>query len=95
MIERDRLSDFRLSRATNMLAALLRIVVGLVVLGLSYSTYKSTFSAMESGGKLQVFGVETGASSGQLTAGFVVVGLIGVFILIKGVMELLRSRQDA
>lgn len=72
---------------------ILRLVAGLAILILTYSIYHRTFDGTKSGGKFLLFGSETGASAGQLTFGFVVIGLIGAGLAILGVFGLLKSRN--
>ena len=74
------------------ISSIIRIVAGLAILILSYSIYHRTFDGVKSGGKFLLFGSETGASAGQLTFGFVVIGLIGAGLAILGVLGLLKAR---
>ena len=75
----------------NSISSLIRIICGLALIILSYTTYKNTFAQAASGAQLQVFGMTTGATSGQLTFGFVVIGLIGVALLALGVIGLFKK----
>jgi len=82
--------DFR--HHMNHISSVLRIVSGLAILILCISMYRNMAAQLAAGGQLQLFGQPTGASSGQLTIGFVVIGLIGLFLLVIGIVSLLRSR---
>ena len=77
----------------NPIASIIRVVSGLALVILSYSTYHRTFDGVSAGGKLMLFGSETGASAGQLTLAFVVIGLLGVGLLALGVLGFLKSRD--
>jgi TRAP-type C4-dicarboxylate transport system permease small subunit len=77
----------------NSTSSILRIICGLAVIILSYTTYQNTFAHAAPGTQLQIFGMATGASAGQLTLGFVVIGLIGTALLALGVIGILKNRQ--
>jgi TRAP-type C4-dicarboxylate transport system permease small subunit len=77
----------------NSTSSILRIICGLAVIILSYTTYQNTFAQAAPGTQLQIFGMATGASAGQLTLGFVVIGLIGAALLALGVSGILKNRQ--
>jgi hypothetical protein len=77
----------------NSISSIIRIISGLALIILSYTTYQNTFAHAAPGTQLQIFGMATGASSGQLTLGFVVIGLIGSALLTLGVIGILKSRQ--
>ena len=77
----------------NSVSSLIRIISGLALIILSYTTYENTFAQAASGAQLQVFGMTTGATSGQLTFGFVVIGLIGAALLVLGAIGFLKGRQ--
>ena len=75
----------------NKLSAIISIILGLAVLGLTYSTYHRTFESVQAGGRFAIFGFETGASSTELLVGFAVAGLIGAALVIRGVMAVIRG----
>ena len=77
----------------NPISSIARIICGLVLIILSYTTYQNTFANAAPGTQLQLFGMATGATSGQLTLGFVAIGLIGAALLALGAIGLLKSRQ--
>ncbi len=77
----------------NSISPIIRIICGLALIILSYTTYQNTFAQAAPGSQLQIFGMSTGASSGQLTLGFVVIGVIGAALLALGVMGILKSRK--
>jgi hypothetical protein len=77
----------------NSTSSILRIICGLAVIILSYTTHQNTFAHAAPGTQLQIFGMATGASAGQLTLGFVVIGLIGTALLALGVIGILKNRQ--
>ncbi|MCX6857369.1 MAG: hypothetical protein NTV80_20965 [Verrucomicrobia bacterium] len=77
----------------NSTSSILRIICGLAVIILSYTTYQNTFAHAAPGTQLQIFGMATGASAGQLTLGFVVIGLIGAALLALGIIGILKNRQ--
>lgn len=77
----------------NSVSSLLRIVCGLALLILAYSTYQKALAQVSSGAPIQIFGVTTGASPGLLTLGLAAVGLIGAGLLALGVMGLLKNRS--
>ena len=77
----------------NPISSILRIICGLALIVLSYSTYHKNSERFAAGESLQIFGFPTGASSGQLTLAFSVIGLIGAVLIVLGVLGLLKSRQ--
>lgn len=77
----------------NYLSSLLRIVCGLAIVVLAYSTYHRNSARIAAGESPQIFGYATGASSSQLTLSFAVIGLIGVVLILLGIAGLLKSRQ--
>jgi hypothetical protein len=77
----------------NSISSIIRIISGLALIILSYTTYQNTFIPAAPGSQFQIFGMATGATSGQLTLAFVVVGLIGAALLALGVIGILKGRQ--
>ena len=76
----------------NYISSILRIVCGVAILILCLSMYRKMTAQLAAGAQLQLMGHPTGASSGQLMLAFAVIGLIGLFLLILGVVNLLKSR---
>jgi hypothetical protein len=76
----------------NHISSILRMVCGLAILILCISMYRKMAAQIATGGEIQLFGHPTSASSGQLTLGFAVIGLIGLFLLIMGIVNLLKAR---
>ena len=76
----------------NFVSAILRIICGFALIILSYSTYHRISERVAAGEPMQILGFTTGASSGQLTLAFGVVGLIGVFLVVLGVVTLVKKR---
>ena len=76
----------------NAISAILRIVCGLALVILAYSTYSRNSQHIAAGEPMQIFGYATGASSGQLTLAFAVIGLIGLFMVGLGIATLLKRR---
>jgi hypothetical protein len=76
----------------NHLSSLLRIICGGAILILAISMYRKMSAQLAAGGHLEILGHPTAASSGQLTLAFVVIGLIGLFLLILGIVNLLKAR---
>jgi hypothetical protein len=77
----------------NPVSAILRIICGLVLIILAYSTYNSNSQHFAAGEPLRVFGFTTSASPGQLTFAFGAIGLIGLLLIGLGVVTLLKSRR--
>ena len=77
----------------NSISSIIRIICGLALIILSYTTYQKTLVHAAPGAQLQILGTATGATPGQLTLGFVVIGLIGAALLALGVIGILKSRQ--
>ena len=77
----------------NLISSILRIICGLALIILAYSTHQKNTAHVAAGEPLQIFGITTGASSTQLGISFIVIGLIGLFLIILGVINLLKSRQ--
>ncbi len=77
----------------NPIATILRIICGFALIILAYSTYSRNSQHIAAGEPMQIFGHVTGASSGQLTLAFGVIGLIGLFLIGLGVVTLLKNRR--
>ena len=77
----------------NPISSLVRIVVGIAILVFTYISYQRTFSGVAEGGKVTLFGSETGASPEMLTLGFGVVGIVGVVLVGLGILGLLKPRS--
>ena len=75
----------------NCISAILRIVCGMVLIFLSYSTYQRIGKHIAAGEPVQIFGHTISASSGEIALG--VIGLIGVFLVVLGVVTLVCKRK--
>ncbi len=76
----------------NSISSLLRIVCGLGLLILTWSTYQRVNHPVHPGERIQVLGMNV-ASAGQLTIPLVIFGLVGLGLLLLGVMGLMKSRE--
>ncbi|MDB6073386.1 MAG: hypothetical protein JWO89_1026 [Verrucomicrobiaceae bacterium] len=74
------------------ISSLLRIVCGLGLLVLTWSTYQKVNHPVHPGEQIQVLGMNV-ASAGQLSIPLVVFGLVGVGLLVLGIMGLMKSRD--
>jgi TRAP-type C4-dicarboxylate transport system permease small subunit len=76
----------------NSFSSILRIVCGVVLIILGYSTYSRNAAHIAAGEPMQVFGHLTNAEPRQLTLAFAVIGLIGLFLIVLGCVNLLKRR---
>ena len=76
----------------NTIPAIIRIVCGLALIIFSYSTYHRISGHIAAGEPIEIFGVTIGASPGQLTFAFGVIGLIGILLFILGVVTYFKKR---
>jgi hypothetical protein len=74
------------------ISSLLRIVCGLGLLILTWSTYQKANHPVLPGERIQVLGINV-ASAGQLTIPLVVFGLVGLGLVFLGVMGLMKSHD--
>ena len=74
------------------LSSIMRIICGVALIILGYSTYSRNSAHIAAGEPMQVFGHMTNAEPWQLTLAFAVIGLIGVFLIVLGCVNLLKSR---
>jgi Mn2+/Fe2+ NRAMP family transporter len=77
----------------NPIPAIVRIVIGLAILILAYTTYSKNSQLIAANAPSQIFGYATGATSGQLNIAFALCALFGLFLLLRGIATLLKSRQ--
>jgi uncharacterized membrane protein YidH (DUF202 family) len=73
-------------------SSLLRIICGVILIILGYSTYSRNSAHINAGEPMQVFGHVTNAEPWQLTLAFGLIGLIGLFLIVLGCVNLLKSR---
>jgi hypothetical protein len=76
----------------NALSSVLRIVVGLALIVLAFTSYRRNSAHVEAGEPLQLFGMTTGAAPWQITLMFAVIGLIGLWLIARGVWPWLKGR---
>jgi hypothetical protein len=76
----------------NAISSILRIVFGLALIILSYTSWRRNSAHIEAGEPLQLFGITTGAAPWQITLMFVVMGLIGLWLIARGLLPLLKGR---
>lgn len=77
----------------NSISSIIRIICGLALIILAYTTYQNTVAHAVPGSKLMIFGMATDASAGQITLGLVVVGLMGAAFAALGAIGILKGRQ--
>jgi hypothetical protein len=76
----------------NTISATLRMICGVALIIFSFLTYQRTRQHAAAGESMEIFGVSLGASAGQLSFGFVVIGLIGVLLIVLGIVTLLKKK---
>lgn len=75
----------------NYMTALIRIVVGLVVIVFSISTCKKNSAHIAAGESPQLFGQAIGLSGTPLMLMFALFGLFGLALILMGLARLLRK----
>ena len=73
-----------------LVSALLRLICGLALIIFAFATYRRVGAQVAAGQPIEIGGVSIGASAGQLSLGLAVVGVIGVFLMIFGVVTFLK-----
>ncbi|MBU6400058.1 MAG: hypothetical protein KGS61_07050 [Verrucomicrobia bacterium] len=76
----------------HLISAMLRFISGIALIVFAYSTYRRIGGRVAAGEPLQIAGVTLGASPRQVAFALVVVGLIGVFLIVLGLLTLTRKR---
>lgn len=76
----------------NLLSALIRIIMGVVVIIFAISTYKQNSAHIAAGESPRLFGQAIGFSGTPLTLIFVFFGLFGLALIIMGLARLLLRK---
>lgn len=76
-----------------MVSSILRIVCGLALLIMAWSVHAKNAAGTAAGEQPTIFGLTLGASPGQLTLAFVVIGLIGTGLIVLGLIGLLKQAK--
>ena len=76
----------------NPISSIVRIVLGLVLVIVAYSSYNRIAVHVEAGERIEIFGYVTNAAQWQMTLAYAAIGLIGIFLIILGTVNLLKSR---
>jgi len=73
-------------------SAALRLICGLALIILAFGTYRRVGAQAAADQPIQIAGVTIGASAGQLEFALFVVGLIGVFLMVLGIVTLVKKQ---
>jgi hypothetical protein len=76
-----------------LISGMLRLICGLALIIFAFATYRRIGAQVAAGQPIEIGGVTLGASAGQLNLGLVVVGVIGVFLMIFGVVTFLKKQS--
>ena len=74
-----------------LVSGLLRLICGLILIIFAFATYHRIGAQVAAGQPIQIAGVTVDASASQLNLGLIVVGLIGAFLMILGVVTFFRK----
>lgn len=72
-------------------SGVLRLICGLALIIFAFATYQRIGAQVAAGQPIQIVGITMGASATQVNLGLIVVGLIGVFLMIFGVVTFLKK----
>jgi hypothetical protein len=72
----------------NGVSAAIRLICGLALIILAYSSYGRASAHVANGEPVQIFGITIGASPSEFKLSLIVVALIGVFMIVLGVVTL-------
>ena len=67
------------------------MVCGLALIICAFATYQRIGAQVAAGQPIQIFGITMGAPASQLNLGLIVVGLIGLFLMILGIVTFLKK----
>ena len=74
-------------------SGVLRLLCGLGLIIFAFVTYHRIGAQVASGQEIQIAGIKFGASVGQLDFGLIIVGVIGIFLIVLGVLTFLRKKE--
>lgn len=71
----------------------LRLICGLALIIFAFATHHRVGAQVAAGQPIQIAGVTIGVSTGQLDFALLVVGLIGVFLMVLGIVTFVKKQQ--
>jgi hypothetical protein len=74
-------------------SGVIRLICGLGLIIFAFATYHRIGAQVASGQEIQIAGVKIGASVGQLDIGLIVIGAIGIFLIVLGVLTLMKKKE--
>lgn len=74
-------------------SSLLRLVCGLGVLGLAWTSWSQHKDAIAAGGPVQLFGQTLPADSASVTLAFGLIAVLALGLILLGVLGLLRGKR--